>query len=70
MKNDKSLGLGDLFIAVAFVLMAFKMTGVITIGWLAIYHFSIFVLIYLVICFILDVVIKVIDAVIAKRRDK
>ncbi|GEK06639.1 hypothetical protein [Schleiferilactobacillus harbinensis] len=69
MKN-KTFGLGDLFIAVAFVLMTFRMTGIITTSWVAITNFSFFVLIYLVVCFIIDVIIKVVDTVIAKKRDK
>ena len=70
MKNDKSLGLGDLFIVTAFVLMALKLTGVITTSWMAISNFSIFVLIYLVICFILDVIITVVGYAIDKKRGK
>lgn len=70
MKNIKTFGLGDLFIVTAFLLIAFRMTGIITTSWVAITHFNIFVLIYLIVCFIIDVIIKVVDTVIAKKRDK
>ncbi|MFT9040162.1 hypothetical protein [Schleiferilactobacillus harbinensis] len=70
MKNIKNYGLGDLFIVTAFLLMTFRVTGIITTSWLAINHFNFFVLIYLVICFILDTSIKLIDVAIAKKRDK
>lgn len=69
MKNIKTFGLGDLFIVTAFLLIAFRMTGIITTSWIAISNFSIFVIIYLIVCFILDVAIKVIDVII-KKRDK
>lgn len=69
MKNDKSLGLGDLFIVTAFLLIVFRLTGIISTSWVAITHFNIFVLIYLIVVFVLDVVIKVITAAIEKRDE-
>lgn len=69
MKNIKTFGLGDLFIVTAFLLIAFRMTGIITTSWVAITHFNIFVLTYLFIYFVIDVVIKVVDAVIKKREE-
>lgn len=69
MKNNKTFGLGDLFIATAFLLMLFRMTGVITTSWVALNNFNIFVIIYLIVCFLIDVIIKVIDVIIKKRDE-
>lgn len=69
MKNDKSLGLGDLFIISAIFLTLLRLTGIISISWTAIYHFNIFVLIYLIVIFVIDLVIAVAEAVIKKRDE-
>lgn len=68
MKNDKSLGLGDLFIISAIFLTLLRLTGIISTSWTAIYHFNIFVLIYLIVVFIIDLVIAIIDAAVKKRE--
>lgn len=68
MKNDKSLGLGDLFIISAIFLTLLRLTGIISTSWTAIYHFNIFVLIYLIVVFLIDLVIAIIDAAVKKRE--
>ncbi|WP_063515662.1 hypothetical protein [Schleiferilactobacillus harbinensis] len=70
MKNNKTLGFGDMLIFSVIFLVLFRLTGVVSISWIAVYNFSIFVLLYLIIYFVIDVVVKVIDAVVAKRRDE
>lgn len=69
MKNE-TFGFGDVLVSVAILMMLLKWAGVLVCSWMAINRFTIFVLIYLVIYFILDTTIKVIDSVIAKKRDE
>jgi predicted neutral ceramidase superfamily lipid hydrolase len=67
MQKSENLGFGDFLIVIAFLLMIMKWTGVLTVSWIAINHFNLFVLIYLVICFIVDLTIKVVDTAVKSR---
>jgi hypothetical protein len=67
MKNNETLGFGDMLTFSAIFLVLFKWTGVVSVSWIAIYNFSIFVLLYLIIYFVIDLVIALIDSAIEKR---
>ena len=67
MKNNETLGFGDMLLFSVIFLVLFKWTGVLSASWIAIYNFSVFVLLYLIIYFVIDLVIALIDAVIEKR---
>jgi hypothetical protein len=69
MKNEK-IGFGDILLYSTLLMLTMKYTGILSASWLAICQFSFFVVAYLAIYFLLDVVIKVVDTVIAKKRDK
>ena len=69
MKNE-TFGFGDILVSVSILMMIMKWVGVLAVAWSAINRFTIFVLIYLVVYFLLDTTIKVVDTVIAKKRDE
>ncbi|HAT55616.1 MAG TPA: hypothetical protein DCW31_10360 [Lactobacillus sp.] len=68
MKNEK-IGFGDVLIYSLLLILSMKVTGIIGGSWATIYNFSIFVLTYLFIYFVIDVIIKVITAAIEKRDE-
>lgn len=70
MKSENRVGFGDVLIYAALLILSLKATGIIGASWLAISQFGFFVVAYLVIFFVIDVVINVIDAIIAKKRDE
>ncbi|QFR65005.1 hypothetical protein LH991_14145 [Schleiferilactobacillus harbinensis] len=69
MEKENRIGFGDVLIYSVLLALAMKCTGLLTASWVAIYHFSLFVLIYLAVYFVIDLVIAIIDAVIKKREE-
>lgn len=69
MEKENRIGFGDILIYSVLLALAMKCTGILTASWVAIYHFSIFVLIYLIVIFVIDLAIATIDAVIKKRDE-
>lgn len=68
MEKENRVGFGDVLITVAILMMIMKWVGVLTVSWGAIYHFNLFVLIYLVVVFVIDLTIAIVDAAIEKRE--
>ena len=69
MKNENRVGFGDVLIYSVLLMLAMKWTGIISVSWIALYRFSIFALIYLAVYFTIELVIAIVSAIIAKRRD-
>lgn len=70
MGKENRIGFGDVLVYSVLLVLAMQFTGILNTSWMAIYHFSLFVLIYLTVYFVLDLVLAIIDSAIAKKRDE
>lgn len=67
--EENKIGFGDILVSVSILMMLLKWSGVLAVAWSAINRFTIFVLIYLLVGFVIDTTIKVIDMAVSKRDE-